>query len=65
LQAQELRRYYSLQFITSSLEKKAAVARLKAKLTQDSPCIPIDDSVVSQDRDSLEEGKDKEHKPQI
>lgn len=63
IKAQELRRYYSLQFITSSLEKKAAVAKLKAKLTQNSPNSPIDDLVVSQD--SLEEGKDKEQKPQI
>jgi hypothetical protein len=58
-----LRRYYSLQFITSSLEKKAAVAKLKAKLNQDSQGVPIDDSVASQD--ILEEGKDNEHKPQI
>jgi hypothetical protein len=58
-----LRRYYSLQFITSSLEKKAAVAKLKAKLNQDSLGVPIDDSVASQD--ILEEGKDNEHKPQI
>lgn len=63
MQAQELRRYYSLQFITSSLEKKAAVAKLKAKLTQDSPNSPIDDLVVSQN--SLDEGKDKEQNPQI
>jgi hypothetical protein len=59
-----LRRYYSLQFITSSLEKKAAVAKLKAKLNQDSLGVPIDDSVASQDN-ILEEGKDNEHKPQI
>ncbi|KAK2419383.1 alpha/beta-Hydrolases superfamily protein [Trifolium repens] len=63
IKAQDLRRYYSLQFITSSLEKKAAVAKLKAKLNQDSLGVPIDDSVASQD--ILEEGKDNEHKPQI
>ncbi|KAI5423826.1 phospholipase A1 PLIP1, chloroplastic isoform X1 [Lathyrus oleraceus] len=63
IKAQELRRHYSLQFVTSSLEKKAAVAKLKAKLNQDLQRVPIDDSVVS--RDSLEKGNDNEQKPQI
>ncbi|CAK8544898.1 unnamed protein product [Lathyrus sativus] len=63
IKAQELRRHYSLQFVTSSLEKKAAVAKLKAKLNQDLPRVPIDDSVVS--GDTLEKGNDNEQKPQI
>ena len=59
LQAKDLRRYYSLQFITSSLEKKVEVAKLKVKLDQDSTRVPIDDSDVS------EKGKDSIKKPQI
>lgn len=60
-----MRRYYSLQFITSSLEKKAAVAKLKVKLDQDSTRIPIDDSVVAS-QDGSEKSKDNsEQKPQI
>ncbi|XP_004494811.1 phospholipase A1 PLIP1, chloroplastic isoform X2 [Cicer arietinum] len=65
IKAQELRKYYSLQFITSSLEKKAAVAKLKEKLNQDLPRIPMDDDSVASDQDSLEKGKDNEQKPQI
>ncbi|KAJ1395005.1 Fungal lipase-like domain [Sesbania bispinosa] len=60
IKAEDLRRYYSLQFITSSLEKKSEV---KAKLDQDSNSFPIDDSVASQD--GSEKGKDNEQKPQI
>ncbi|XP_061353018.1 phospholipase A1 PLIP1, chloroplastic [Gastrolobium bilobum] len=63
IKAKDLRRYYSLQFITSSLEKKAEVAKLKAKLDQDSTRVPIYDSVDSQD--GLEKGKDNEQKDQI
>ncbi|KAK6918237.1 Fungal lipase-like domain [Dillenia turbinata] len=36
-----LRRYYALHFVTSSLEKKAEAAAIKAKLDQDSICIPF------------------------
>ncbi|KAL5061274.1 hypothetical protein RYX36_032878 [Vicia faba] len=63
IKAQELRRHYSLQFVTSSLEKKAAVTKLNAKLNQDLPRVPIDDSEAS--RDTVEERKDNEQKPQI
>ena len=63
LQAKDLRRYYSLQFITSSLEKKAEVAKLKVQLNQDSTCVPVDDSVASQDVSKKD--KDNTKKPQI
>ena len=41
MQAKDLRRYYDLQFITSSLEKKAEVAAIKLKLDQDSTHVPV------------------------
>lgn len=63
LQAKDLRRYYSLQFITSSLEKKDEVAKLKAKLDRDSTHVRMNDSVASQD--GSEKGKDNEKKHQI
>jgi len=58
-----LRRYYNLQFITSSLEKKATVAKLKLKLDQDSTSVPIDDSVASQG--ITKKGKENAQKHQI
>lgn len=63
IKAKDLRRYYSLQFITSSLEKKDEVAKLKAKLDQDSTRVRMNDSVASQD--GSEKGKDNEKKHQI
>ncbi|KHN35374.1 hypothetical protein glysoja_029004 [Glycine soja] len=63
IKAKDLRRYYSLQFITSSLEKKAEVAKLKVQLNQDSTCVPVDDSVASQDVSKKD--KDNTKKPQI
>ncbi|XP_057439651.1 phospholipase A1 PLIP1, chloroplastic [Lotus japonicus] len=63
IKAMDLRRYYSLQFVTSSLEKKAEIAKLKAKLDQDSTRVPIDDSAASQD--GSEKCKDNENKHQI
>ncbi|CAL0311303.1 unnamed protein product [Lupinus luteus] len=63
IEAKDLRRYYSLQFITSSLEKKAEVAKLKAKLDQDSTQVPLNGSAASQD--GSEKGKDNEQKHQI
>ncbi|TKY61269.1 Lipase protein [Spatholobus suberectus] len=63
IKAKDLRRYYNLQFITSSLEKKADVAKLKAELDQDSTRVPIDDSVASQD--VSKKGKDNTQKHQI
>ncbi|XP_027352605.1 phospholipase A1 PLIP1, chloroplastic [Abrus precatorius] len=63
IKAKDLRRYYNLQFVTSSLEKKAEVTKLKLKLDQDSIRIPIDDSVNSQD--VPKKGKEIEQKHQI
>ncbi|KAK7285794.1 hypothetical protein RJT34_20575 [Clitoria ternatea] len=63
IKAKDLRRYYSLQFVTSSLEKKEEVTKLKQKLDQDSTRVPIDDSVAFQD--VSKKGKDSEHKHQI
>lgn len=61
MQAQDLRRYYSLQFITSSLEKKAAAIKLKEKINENNTSIvPVDES-----QDGSEKGKDKEQKHQI
>ncbi|KAL1313272.1 hypothetical protein HN51_039847 [Arachis hypogaea] len=63
IKAKDLRRYYSLQFITSSLEKKAEVEKLKERLDKDSTRIPINDSVASQD--GSEKGKDNKERHQI
>ncbi|KAK2650089.1 hypothetical protein Ddye_017578 [Dipteronia dyeriana] len=41
IKAKDLRRYYALQFITSSLEKKAEVAAIKLKLDHDSTRVPV------------------------
>ncbi|KAF5733120.1 hypothetical protein HS088_TW17G00656 [Tripterygium wilfordii] len=41
IKEEDLRRYYGLQFITSSLEKKAEAAAIKAKLEQDSTHVPV------------------------
>lgn len=40
LQAKDLRRHYGLKFVTSSLERKAEVGKIKAKLEQDSSRVP-------------------------
>lgn len=40
LQAKDLRRYYGLQLVTSSLEKKAEVAKMRTKLDEDSTQLP-------------------------
>lgn len=58
-----MKRYYGLQFVTSSLEKKAEVAKIKAKLDQDSTRVPIADSVASQD--GSEQEVDAEQNRQI
>ncbi|GAV70825.1 Lipase_3 domain-containing protein [Cephalotus follicularis] len=41
IKAIDLRRYYGLKFVTSSLEKKAEAASIRKKLDEDSTCIPI------------------------
>ena len=63
MQAKDLRKYYSLQFITSSLAKKAEVAKLKEKHDKDSISVPIGDSIAYQD--GSEKDKVNEQKQQI
>ncbi|KAJ0112757.1 hypothetical protein Patl1_00587 [Pistacia atlantica] len=46
IKAKDLRRYYGIQFVTSSLEKKAEAAAIKDELNQDS--IPVPDPIVAQ-----------------
>ncbi|GKU87947.1 hypothetical protein SLEP1_g2274 [Rubroshorea leprosula] len=41
LKGEDLRRYYGLEFVTSSIEKKEEVAAIKAKLDQDSTRVPV------------------------
>ena len=50
MQPKDLETYYGLQFITSSLEKKAEVAKMKAKIDQDSTRAPVTVSVDSRDK---------------
>ncbi|KAI9109824.1 hypothetical protein K1719_018865 [Acacia pycnantha] len=40
IKAEDLRRYYGLKWVTSSLEKKAEVAKMRTKLDQDSTQVP-------------------------
>lgn len=63
MQAKDLKRYYGLQFVTSSLEKKAEVAKLKAKLDQDSIRVPS--SPTSSSPSPSHDGSDYHRKPQI
>lgn len=46
MQAKDLRRYYGLHFVTSSLEKKAEVAAIKAILDQNSTHLPVTSLIV-------------------
>ncbi|KAK3026587.1 hypothetical protein RJ639_041607 [Escallonia herrerae] len=41
IKAEDLRRYYDLDFVTSSLEKKAEAAAIQAKIDQDSTRVPV------------------------
>ncbi|RDX84111.1 hypothetical protein CR513_34890, partial [Mucuna pruriens] len=63
IKAKDLGRYYGLRFVTSSLEKKGDVTKIKAKLDQDSICVAMDASVASQD--GSKKGDDNEQKHQI
>ncbi|RDY00689.1 hypothetical protein CR513_16092, partial [Mucuna pruriens] len=65
IKAKDLRIYYNLQFITSSLEKKADMKKLKVKLDQDSTRIPVDDSVASQDVSKKGKKIKKKHKIEL
>lgn len=48
LKGEDLRRYYDLHFVTSSLEKKAEAASVKAKLEHDSISVPQTTSSASE-----------------
>ncbi|XP_028794720.1 phospholipase A1 PLIP1, chloroplastic [Neltuma alba] len=52
IKAKDLRRYYGLQFVTSSLEKKAEVAKIKTKLDQDSTQVPPSSSSQESSQDN-------------
>ncbi|KDP28502.1 hypothetical protein JCGZ_14273 [Jatropha curcas] len=58
IKAMDLRRYYGLRFVTSSLEKKAEAAAVKAKLVKDSTYLPVASLVKSK----LEEDEDSKQK---
>ncbi|KAM6583897.1 hypothetical protein CsatB_010899 [Cannabis sativa] len=66
IKAKDLKRYFGLQFVTSSLEKKAEAAAVKARLDQDSTQVPgsssSDDRKVSV---SANEAVDSEQKRPI
>ncbi|CBI40502.3 unnamed protein product, partial [Vitis vinifera] len=61
IKAQDLRRHYGLKFVTSSLEKKAEAAAIKAKLDHDSTRVPISDPADT--GSSSEKAMDSEQKP--
>ncbi|GLT84751.1 hypothetical protein SLE2022_029660 [Rubroshorea leprosula] len=48
LKGKDLKRYYGLEFVTSSVEKKAEVAAIKAKLDQDSTRVPVTATAASE-----------------
>ncbi|KAK6920003.1 Fungal lipase-like domain [Dillenia turbinata] len=58
-----LRRYYALHFVTSSLEKKAEAAAIKAKLDQDSIRIPV--FPASDTKLSLESEQQRQLRPYV
>ncbi|KAA8516163.1 hypothetical protein F0562_019342 [Nyssa sinensis] len=57
IKAEDLRRYFSLDLVTSSLTKKAHAAELRAKLDQDSTRVPVATSAAIE-----EKTKNLEHK---
>lgn len=63
MQAKDLRKYYGLQLVTSSLEKKAEAAAIKAKLDEDSIRVPQDASAG--DGSSSEKALESEKKRPI
>ncbi|KAK7389826.1 hypothetical protein VNO78_25120 [Psophocarpus tetragonolobus] len=65
IKVEDLGRFYGLQFVTSSLEKKGDVTKIYSKLDQDSICVPTDASVASQDGSQKEKGDDNQQKHQI
>lgn len=64
MQAKDLKRYFGLQFVTSSLAKKAETAAVKEKLDQDSTRVPVEASLVVYESDS-DRDVDSEQKSSI
>ncbi|TYI54965.1 hypothetical protein E1A91_D11G108600v1 [Gossypium mustelinum] len=50
IKEKDLRKYYGLRFVTSSLEKKAKAAKIKAKLDHDSTCVPFTETSESESK---------------
>ncbi|GKU96678.1 hypothetical protein SLEP1_g9890 [Rubroshorea leprosula] len=48
LKGKDLKRYYGLEFVTSSVEKKAEVAAIKVKLDQDLTRVPVTATAASE-----------------
>lgn len=63
MQAKDLRKYYGLQLVTSSLEKKAEAAAIKARLDEDSIRVPQYASAA--DESSSEKALESEKKRPI
>ncbi|XP_039008318.1 phospholipase A1 PLIP1, chloroplastic-like isoform X2 [Hibiscus syriacus] len=61
IKEKDLRKYYGLRFVTSSLEKKAEaeVGTIKAKLDQDSTRVPVAAPETSESRPEKVEGKER------
>ncbi|KAK8570389.1 hypothetical protein V6N13_003072 [Hibiscus sabdariffa] len=56
IKGHDLRRYYGLKFVTSSLEKKAEAAMIKAKIDQDSTRVPVSVPETSESKSEKVEG---------
>ncbi|KAJ4837294.1 hypothetical protein Tsubulata_026369 [Turnera subulata] len=63
IKAADLRRYYGLQFVTSSLDKKAEAAAIKAKLDQENIHPPYPSNIVT--KSNSEETKEPEQRRPI
>lgn len=50
IKGKDLKRYSGLQFVTSSVEKKAEAAAIKAKFDQDYTCVPVTDRSKTRER---------------
>ena len=59
MQANDLRRHYGLNFVTSSLEKKSKAEALKEKLDQDSIRVPVASSSTVSNPEKTEKSKEK------
>ncbi|XVE77266.1 hypothetical protein DITRI_Ditri13aG0048400 [Diplodiscus trichospermus] len=59
IQENDLRKYYGLRFVTSSLEKKEEVATIKAKLDQDSTRVPVAAPEITESKPAKVEGSEQ------